>query len=164
MEITSGNKSKFIRNEVAKYLTKKGYSCHYEVGLNKGGKARSDIFAFNYKRDVIVVEVKSCAADYLSDSKWTTYLPFCNKMYMAVDTDFIVTIDFLETIKQHSVGLLIVDLRNPRLSLYHSKSVRCEENAKRKPMDGNAKRDILVRLAFRNGNLRTNKENWSKLK
>ena len=57
-------KAKLLRHEVSKYLSKMGFSCHYEVGLNRWGKLRADVLAFNYKRRLIVVEVKSSLADY----------------------------------------------------------------------------------------------------
>jgi len=36
----------------------------------------------------IIIEVKSCAQDYRSDSKWKLYLGFCHLFYFAVDEDF----------------------------------------------------------------------------
>lgn len=156
------NKAKLIRHEVAKYLSKMGYSCHYEVGLNKWGKARADVFAFNYKRNIVVVEVKSSWIDYKTDTKWRTYLPYANKLYFAVAQDFDFKPEFMEAIKAEGVGLLQVNLGldKGRLDRYHSNSVKCILNAKSKKMDGAFKRDIIVRIAYRNGLLRTNKNSW----
>jgi Holliday junction resolvase len=159
------NKAKIIRHEVTKYLSSKGYSCHYEVGLNKWGKLRADIFAFNYKREVIVVEVKSGAQDYLKDKKWENYLEFSNKMFFAVDSNFKLNekddAEFKRKLKEFGVGLIVVNL-SADLKKYHSKSVTCKVNSKRRKMSGSSKRDIIVRLAYRNGLLRTNKNSWLK--
>ena len=162
VDISAKNKSKLIRHEVAKYLTKKGNSCHFEVGLNKWGKLRADIYAFSFKRVATVVEVKSSWTDYKSDKKWSGYLDFANKMYFAVAHDFELKPEFVEALKEKGVGLLVVnlDLPSARLNRYHSSSVTCELNAKSRKVKGEVKRDILVRIAYRNGMLRTNKNSW----
>ena len=36
----------------------------------------------------IIIEVKSCIADYWSDQKWRHYLKFCNRFYFAVMDGF----------------------------------------------------------------------------
>lgn len=158
--ISLKNKSKLIRHEVSKYLSKKGYSCHYEVGLNKWGKARADVFAFNYKRNIVVVEVKSSWTDYKNDTKWQTYLPYSNQFYFAVAQDFPLKPEFLEALKSQGAGLLVINLDSFNVHKYHSGSIKCLLSAKTRPMEGSFKRDIIVRIAFRNGLLRTNKNNW----
>lgn len=153
------DKAKVIRHEVTKYLTKTGNSCHFEVGLNKGGKLRADIYAFNYKRKSIVVEIKSGWNDFKTDSKWHNYLPYCHKLYFAVANDF-ENLDLLkQALKPLAVGLLIVDLQKVN-SKYHSKSVKCEISSTQRSIEGTHLRDIIVRLAYRSGKLRTNKNSW----
>lgn len=153
------NRAKLIRREVVKYLTAKGFSCQYEVGLNKWGKLRADVLAFNYKREMVVVEVKSGWADYSSDKKWKNYLDLSNKMYFAVDSEFPLKPEFLAELKEHGVGLLVVNITDDNKK-YRSGSVRCKVNSKRRPMCGKAKRDIIVRIAYRQGMLRTNHRDW----
>ena len=162
VSVAQKDKSKLIRHEVAKYLSKMGNSCHFEVGLNRWGKLRADIFAFSFKRVATVVEVKSSWADYKTDKKWHGYLEFSNKMYFAVANDFELKPEFMEALKDAGAGLLVVNLDLPSniLKRYHSKSVKCVLNAKSRKVKGEVKRDILVRIAFRNGMLRTNKADW----
>lgn len=154
-------RAKVIRNEVSKYLSKRGLSCHYEVGLNRWGKLRADVLAFNYKRQITVVEVKSSMADFKTDNKYTGYLPFCTSMYFAFDSDFKLTPEIIKEIKQHGIGIMVVNLKAP-LHLYRSGSIKIVAGAKTRPMNGEAKRDILVRIAYRSGRLRTNKNTWMK--
>ena len=156
------NIAKVIKLEVTKYLSNKGFSCHHEVGLNKKGKLRADILSFNYKRKMIIVEVKSCWKDFQTDKKWKLYIPFCNYMYFAIGTNFEIREEFLNTLKQEKIGLLIVDLEKSKIKskIYHSKTVTCQINPRYKKQDKDYKRDIIVRLAYRNGFLRTNKKNW----
>jgi hypothetical protein len=153
------DKSKIIRHEVSKYLSKKGLSCHYEVGLNRWGKLRADVLAFNYKRHITIVEVKSSMADYKSDKKWQGYLPFSDSLYFAFDSDFPLNPEIVKELKAHGVGIMVVNLKSP-LHLYRSHSIKVLAGAKTRNMDGPAKRDIIVRLAYRAGRLRTNKNSW----
>lgn len=153
-------KAKLLRHEVSKYLSKMGFSCHYEVGLNRWGKLRADVLAFNYKRRLIVVEVKSSLVDYKTDKKWRDYLPFSNVMYFAFAHDFPLTDEIKKALKEEGVGILVVNLDAPKIKLYRSGSVKCVQSAARRPMLGEAKRDIVVRIAYRSGRLRTNHRTW----
>ena len=49
---------------------------------------RADILALLPGGDFAIIEVKSCARDYLSDCKWPDYREFCDRLYFAVDLDF----------------------------------------------------------------------------
>lgn len=152
--------ARLIYKEVAKYLSNKGYSCHYEVGLNKWGKLRADVLAFNYKQEVIIVEVKSCWQDYKTDTKFLGYLDFCHKFYFAVSQDFPLKAEFLAKLKEHKIGLLIVDLASPRIHLFHSRSIQCGASARLRSLDKEISNKIILRLAYRSGKLRTNKQKW----
>ena len=61
-----------------------------QVPLKTG--RRVDIMALDKKGQTTVVEVKSSLEDYASDSKWGEYLPFCDRFYFAVPTDFPIDI------------------------------------------------------------------------
>jgi hypothetical protein len=83
-------------------------------------------------------------------------------MYFAVAQDFELKPEFIDALREKGVGLLVVnlDLPSSRLNRYHSSSVTCVMNAKSRKVKGDIKRDILVRIAYRNGMLRTNKNSW----
>ncbi|WP_376095308.1 MmcB family DNA repair protein [Roseomonas sp. CCTCC AB2023176] len=49
---------------------------------------RLDVMALTPEGCLFAVEIKSCARDYLSDAKWEDYLPWCDRLYFAVDCDF----------------------------------------------------------------------------
>ncbi|MFC7475762.1 MmcB family DNA repair protein [Dankookia sp. GCM10030260] len=49
---------------------------------------RADILALLPDGDFAIIEVKSCARDYLSDGKWPGYREFCDRLYFAVDLEF----------------------------------------------------------------------------
>jgi len=53
----------------------------------KSGR-RADILAVHERTgEILIVEVKSCRADYLSDGKWREYLPWCDRFLFAVPPD-----------------------------------------------------------------------------
>ncbi|MCW8085358.1 MmcB family DNA repair protein [Sabulicella glaciei] len=57
-----------------------------EVPLPNG--RRADILALRPDGGFAIIEVKSCARDFLSDGKWPEYREFCDEMHFAVDLDF----------------------------------------------------------------------------
>jgi len=63
-----------------------GYSPLLEVPLANG--RRADICGVNSKGQIVIVEVKSCVADFAVDFKWTDYEDFCDLFYFAVPPDF----------------------------------------------------------------------------
>lgn len=53
--------------------------------VSRYGRVRADLIAMNHKHQTVIVETKSCPADFRSDAKWESYLPLCNKFYFAAD-------------------------------------------------------------------------------
>lgn len=49
---------------------------------------RVDVMALGPKGELWVIECKSSRADFMADSKWQGYLPFCDEFFWAVDQDF----------------------------------------------------------------------------
>lgn len=74
-----------ISDQVARYYTSKRFAVFKEFGLCKRGSLRADFIAINMKRQIVIIEVKSCAADFQTDHKWQRYLPYCNKFYFAMN-------------------------------------------------------------------------------
>jgi hypothetical protein len=64
----------------------RGWSPLPEVPLPNG--RRADILALRPDGGFAIIEVKSCARDFLCDGKWPEYRPFCDEMFFAVDLDF----------------------------------------------------------------------------
>lgn len=67
-------------------LSGHGYSTVTEVTLPNG--RRADILGVDAKGRLVIVEVKSGLADFIADSKWPEYAPFCDCFYFAVDPSF----------------------------------------------------------------------------
>ncbi|WP_373088159.1 MmcB family DNA repair protein [Sneathiella sp.] len=78
-----------------------GYDSLCEVKLRS--RRRVDVMGINEKGRIVIVEIKSSAADFRVDEKWSDYLEFCDAFYFAVDESF--PIDLLPEIQ----GLIIAD-------------------------------------------------------
>lgn len=58
--------------------------CEYPVTRN----LRVDVLALGPRGEVWIVECKSSLADFRADQKWQGYLPWCDRFFWAVGTDF----------------------------------------------------------------------------
>lgn len=53
--------------------------------ISRYDRVRADLIAINHRHQTVIVETKSCPADFRSDAKWESYLPLCNKFYFAAE-------------------------------------------------------------------------------
>ena len=70
----------------ARALVQLGFDPICEFGVARG--LRVDVIALGPKAEVWIVECKSSLVDFRSDMKWQGYLPWCDRFFWAVDTDF----------------------------------------------------------------------------
>jgi hypothetical protein len=75
-----------IRRGVMRMLTDLGYRSLAEFTLKNS--RRADVIGLDRRGDIVIVEVKSSAADFRSDTKWQEYLEYCDRYYFAVAEDF----------------------------------------------------------------------------
>lgn len=85
----------------ARFCGMRGWAPVSEMPLPNG--RRADILALQPDGRFVVIEVKSCARDFLSDAKWPEYRDYCDRLYFAVD------LDFPREIIPDEVGLLVAD-------------------------------------------------------
>jgi len=64
---------------------------------------RADVAALDRKGGLVIIEVKSCQADFDVDAKWGEYLEFCDSFYFAVSEQFPMAV------LPESEGLIIAD-------------------------------------------------------
>ena len=93
--------AKIICRGVIRMLGDMGYRSLAEFTLKNN--RRVDVIGLDKRGKIIIVEVKSSAADFRSDNKWSDYLEFCEQFYFAVTEDF--PRDILPT----DQGLIIAD-------------------------------------------------------
>jgi hypothetical protein len=72
-----------IARGARRLLRAMGVSTLTELPLANG--RRADIVGICRKSRVLIVEVKSCVADFRTDHKWTDYREHCDLLYFAVD-------------------------------------------------------------------------------
>lgn len=113
-----------IKLRVARYYAKKGHGVNFELAVSQWGKLRADVFVMSFKGHVTIIEVKSCRADFRTDTKWKGYLPFCNQFYFAFDQK---TWDSLKDTWEHGpeVGVIVIgQIENPLASLTFARKSR----------------------------------------
>lgn len=66
------------------HFVKLRFGVYKELGLVKGGLLRGDLVCINYRKKIIVVEVKSSAADFRADQKWPLYLGLADQLIFVV--------------------------------------------------------------------------------
>jgi hypothetical protein len=75
-----------IARGVGRYFRMLGQAAIFELPLADG--RRCDAIALAPGGEITIVEIKSCVADFRSDSKWPDYRQWCDRFYFAVDAAF----------------------------------------------------------------------------
>jgi hypothetical protein len=84
-----------------RHLDRQGWRSVTEFSLASG--RRADVIGVNEGGQILIVEIKTCAADYRSDRKWREYLEYCDLFSFAVPDGFPLALLPAET------GLLVAD-------------------------------------------------------
>jgi hypothetical protein len=71
-----------IARGVRRLLRARGFSSVTELPLVDG--RRADVVAVNGDGEVLIVEIKSSAADLRADRKWRDYAACCDRLYFAI--------------------------------------------------------------------------------
>jgi hypothetical protein len=85
----------------SRFCALSGWAVVAEMPLPNG--RRADFLALQPDGGFVIIEVKSCARDYLADSKWPDYRAYCDRLYFAVD------LDFPQALLPEDAGLLVAD-------------------------------------------------------
>ncbi len=96
-----------VTRAAARFCALRGWAPVEQVPLPDG--RRADILALQPAGDFTIIEVKSCARDFLSDGKWTDYRAWCDRLYFAVD------LDFPQDLLPEDTGLIIAEDREAAL-------------------------------------------------
>lgn len=128
-----------VTKAVTSYFTHKLFGVYHELGLTTWGKHKADVVAVNRKGHIVIVEVKSCMADFKTNSK-TDYIPFCNQFYWAFTQKFWEESSVRELIPT-GTGVLILGTTSGLIKSVKSCRVRT--------MNGKIKKDMVLRMAWR---------------
>ena len=110
-------------------LVDMGFAPFTELTLPNG--RRADIVGLSDKGEIVMVEVKSCRADFDVDNKWPEYKDYCDQFFFAVNEDF--DTDLLP----NDEGLIIADG-------FGGAIIR---DAVSSPLAGSRRKTVLIRLA-----------------
>jgi hypothetical protein len=119
-----------IARGVCRMLGDLGHGTLTEFSLGNG--RRADVIGLDRDGRFVIVEVKSCAADFLSDGKWEDYLEFCDRYYFAVAPDF------PQELLPSEHGLIVADS-------FHAVILRESDAA---PMHASRRKAQLLRFAL----------------
>lgn len=136
-----------IKMSVARYYAKKGWGVNFELGVSSRGQLRADVFCMAFKGYVVIVEVKSCVADFRTDSKWEGYLPFCNQFYFAFDSD-----TWAKLLKKGvefgpEVGVIVIEAGKT--------SVKFAKRSKKRDLPADTLLNLALRAAYRGARYRS---------
>jgi hypothetical protein len=115
---------------VCRALSAMGYATLAEFTLSSG--RRVDVIGVSGTGETVIVEVKTCAADYGADRKWSEYLEYCDAFYFAVPADFALAL------LPPDSGLMVADG-------YGAEILR---RVAPRPMNGSRRRAQTLRLAL----------------
>jgi hypothetical protein len=90
-----------IARGTARLLDRMGHAALAEVTLPDG--SRADLLALAADGSLLIIEVKSCARDFLCDRKWQGYRAWCDGLCFAVDAAF------PQVLLPQDSGLLVAD-------------------------------------------------------
>ena len=121
--------AKGIARGTTRLLHDMGFEVLEEFKLNS--RRRADLAGLDRKGRFVIVEIKSCLADFRTDNKWHDYLPHCDFFYFAVADDF--PTDILP----EAEGLIIADA-------FHGAIIKRSEERK---INGTRRRAQLIEFA-----------------
>jgi len=90
-----------VTQGAARLCARLGFAVLREVPLADG--RRADLVCLGADGAIAIVEVKSCARDYLSDGKWEDYRAWCDRLFFAVDAEF------PQALLPEDAGLIVAD-------------------------------------------------------
>lgn len=88
-----------IRMGASQMCRQHGWAVLHEFSLPD--RRRADIMALTPQGHLVCIEIKSGLPDFRADRKWPDYLPWCDRMYFAVNQDF------PRTVLPETTGLII---------------------------------------------------------
>lgn len=121
------------------HMVRYGFAVYREIGLSRGGTLRADLLCLNFKKKLVVMEIKSSVSDFTSDAKWPKYLSLCDQLM------FVIPQKVWETGKvkpARGAGVLILEEKTG-----HLKSVQFAKT--QELLDDETRDYLILRMAYR---------------
>ncbi len=100
-ELSAPERTLRVCRAATRLCARLGWAPVAEMPLPNG--RRADLLALLPDGGFAILEVKSCARDFLSDAKWPDYREYCDRLFFAVDCDF------PQELLPEEVGLVVAD-------------------------------------------------------
>jgi hypothetical protein len=139
-----------LKDAISRYWIKKRFAVNFEMGLCRGGRLRADVLAIAMTGKLVIVETKSSTADYKSDKKWQKYLAFADSFYLAFDRP---TYEKLKPELPKGIGVFVVDEVPNRTGTKMLLKAVVVKKAKTQEVAEEVRRELLIRMVFRNADL-----------
>jgi|JRYH01.1.fsa_nt_gb hypothetical protein len=136
-----------IKLAIAQRYKKKRRAVYFEIGVNKRGRLRADIFVMAMTGHIVIVEVKSSVADFRADKKMDGYLEYCNQFYLAVPKPVYQKIKD-EIMPQAGIFIMSEDGAHVR---------KLVKKARNRPLEPTVAHNLAIRAAFRNSDTNNRK-------
>ena len=121
------------------HMVRYGFAIHKEIGLSRGGTLRADLLCLNFKKKLVVMEVKSSVSDYNTDQKWPKYLSLCDQLVFVMPEH---VWHKLKDKPKRGVGVLVLCEKTG-----HLKSV--QRAATQELLDEETRDYLILRMAYR---------------
>lgn len=101
-KLTRKEKAEALKIAAAMFMSKRDSWPSFEVQINMN--LRADLVCVSRDYRITIIEIKSSKADFKSDKKWESYLPFCDEFYFCSDYETIKFIRESVETKHPEVG------------------------------------------------------------
>jgi hypothetical protein len=130
--------TKLLLRAAAMHFAKRGYAVNTECGLLKQGKLRADLFCFTMHPFTVIVEVKSCKADFDTDKKVHLYREYANQVYVLLPTRKLA--DYVAD-KEPDYGILYLSDKTGHL--------HCRKPCSKQEVDPKITINMILRMGYR---------------
>ncbi|MEM6683496.1 MAG: MmcB family DNA repair protein [Pseudomonadota bacterium] len=96
-----------VARVVCRHFMHSGMAPLREFTLGNG--RRADVAAIGEKGDIIIAEIKVSVGDFRGDTKWTSYLDYCDQFYFAVPQGFPAQLLCDDAARPERTGVIIAD-------------------------------------------------------
>ena len=124
------------------HMVRYGFAIHKEIGLGRGGLVRADLLCLNFKKKLVVMEIKSSVSDFSSDQKWPKYLSLCDQLVFVMPEHVWHRLGVSGNRPGRGAGVLILEEKTG-----HLKSVQIAKTLG--VLDEETRDYLILRMAYR---------------
>lgn len=117
-----------LQDRVMRFLYDMGYVVASEYTLDN--KKRVDVIGYDPESEkIIIVEVKASRNDFIQDTKWDTYLTYCDEFYFAIEKKQRGSISL--DVEKSKAGYWLIDKGNLHIEEHSGCELQCQAHGNR---------------------------------